>query len=172
MLFTLLFPVFTYVLQVGIIAFWLLSSVYPCYINIVNDNRLLQMTPACKELRCHRLKWFSLPLPFVFWMVFSFIENTRWVSFHIKFTRQGFENACRHREACRAIQHAFSKPSLVNLISEDVTLVFFLSVYKMIHCSNWPLWCNYLFSCQFNVIDNVIQEVKRHDDLIKAHAMW
>ena len=31
----------------------------------------------------------------------------------IKFIRQGFENACPHCEACRAIQHAFSKPSLV-----------------------------------------------------------
>ena len=25
--------------------------------------------------------------------------------------------------------------------------------------------------CQFNVIDNVIQKVQNHDDLIKAHAM-
>ena len=56
------------------------------------------------------------------------IENTRWVSFEIKCTRQGFENACWHREACRAIQHAFSKPSLVNLISKDANLVFYLSV--------------------------------------------
>ena len=36
-------------------------------------------------------------------------KNTWWVSFDIKFIRQGFENACWHREACRAIQHAFSK---------------------------------------------------------------
>ena len=56
-----------------------------------------------------------------------YIENTRWGSFDIKFTRQGFENACWHREACRAIQHAFSKPSLVNLISKDANLVFYLS---------------------------------------------
>ena len=61
------------------------------------------------------------------------IENTRWVSFDIKFTRQGFENACWHREACRAIQHAFSKPSLVNLISKDVNLVFYLSVYLLLN---------------------------------------
>ena len=33
------------------------------------------------------------------------IENTRWVSFDIKFTRQGFENACWHREACRDIEN-------------------------------------------------------------------
>ena len=26
------------------------------------------------------------------------------------------------------------------------------------------------FSCRFNVIDDVIQKVQRHDDLIKAHA--
>ena len=33
----------------------------------------------------------------------TYIENTRWVSFDIKFTRQGFENACCHREDCRNI---------------------------------------------------------------------
>ena len=58
-------------------------------------------------------------------------EIYRWVSFDIKFTRQGFENACWHREACRASQHAFSKPSLVNLISNYVNLVFHLSVYPL-----------------------------------------
>ena len=62
-----------------------------------------------------------------------FIENTRWVSFDIKFTRQGFENACWHCEACRAIQHAFSKPSLVNLISKDASLVFYFSVYPLLN---------------------------------------
>ena len=51
-------------------------------------------------------------------------------------TRQGFENACWHREACQAIQHAFSKPSLVNLISKDTNLVFYLSVYPLFHSSN------------------------------------
>ena len=64
---------------------------------------------------------------------YPFIENTRWVSFDIKFTRQGFENACWHREACRAIQHAFSKPSLVNLISKDANLVFYLSVCPLLN---------------------------------------
>ena len=59
------------------------------------------------------------------------IENTRWVSFDIKFTRQGFENACWHREVCRAIQHAFSKPSLVNLISKERT---WYSIYQFTHC--------------------------------------
>ena len=42
-----------------------------------------------------------------------YIENIRWESFDIRFTRQGFENACWHCQACQAIQHAFSKPSLV-----------------------------------------------------------
>ena len=31
------------------------------------------------------------------------------------------------------IQHAFSKPSLVNLISKDVNLVFYLSVYPLLN---------------------------------------
>ena len=34
------------------------------------------------------------------------------------------------------IQHAFSKPSLVNLISKDANLVFYLSVYQLFHSSN------------------------------------
>ena len=55
------------------------------------------------------------------------------MSFDIKFTRQGFENACWHREACRAIQHAFSKASLVNLISKDANLVFYVSVYPLLN---------------------------------------
>ena len=33
----------------------------------------------------------------------------------------------------RAIQHAFSKQSLVNLISKDANLVFYLSVYPLFH---------------------------------------
>ena len=63
----------------------------------------------------------------------SVIENTWWVSFDIRFTRQCFENACWYREACRAIQHAFSKPSLVNLISKDTHQVFYLSVYPLLN---------------------------------------
>ena len=64
------------------------------------------------------------------------IENNRRMSFDIKFTRQGFENDCLHREACRAIQHAFSKPSLINLISKDTNLIFYLSVNPLFHISN------------------------------------
>ena len=63
----------------------------------------------------------------------SHVDNTRWGSFDIKFTRQGFENACWHREACRAIQQAFSKPSLVNLISKNANLVYYLSVYTLLN---------------------------------------
>ena len=46
------------------------------------------------------------------------------MSFDIKFTRRGLENAWWHREACWAIHHAFSMPSLVNLISKQAHLVF------------------------------------------------
>ena len=51
--------------------------------------------------------------------------------FDVMFTRQGFENACRHHEACRTLQHAFSKPILVNLISKYPNLVLYLSVYLL-----------------------------------------
>ena len=44
-----------------------------------------------------------------------------------------------NREACGAIQHAFSKPSLVNLISKDMNQVFYLSVDKLVHSSNLGL---------------------------------
>ena len=33
-------------------------------------------------------------------------------------------------------QHAFLKPSLVNLISKDANLVFYLSVYPLLNTSN------------------------------------
>ena len=71
-----------------------------------------------------------------FYRKYMKIENTRWVSFDIKFTRQGFVNASWYCEACWAIQHAFSRPSLVNLISKDMNLVFYLSVYPLFHSSN------------------------------------
>ena len=73
--------------------------------------------------------------------------------FDIKFTRQGFENACLHREACRAIQHAFSKPSLVNLISKDANLVFYLSVY--------PLF-NTFQTSDYDVIFDFFVLIQRH----------
>ena len=38
-----------------------------------------------------------------------------------------------NREACRAIQRAFLGPSLVNLISKDANLVFYLSEYPFVH---------------------------------------
>ena len=46
-----------------------------------------------------------------------------YLSFDIKFIRQGFVNTCR------TIQHVFSKRRLLNLISKDLNRVFYLSVY-------------------------------------------
>ena len=64
-----------------------------------------------------------------------YTENTRWVSSDIQFTRQGFENVRWHHEACQVIQQAFSKPSLVNLISKEWTCY---SIYQLTHC--WTLF--------------------------------
>ena len=100
-----------------------------------------------------------------------YIENTRWVSIDIKFTRQGFEKACWHCEACRGIQHAFSKPSLVNLISKDANLVFYLSVYLLFLSSNKQLWRNFWVLFWFIIINDVIQKVQHHHDL-KKHMLW
>ena len=61
--------------------------------------------------------------------------DTEWVTPGLpRMTRQGFENACCHREACRAIQHMFSKPSLVRrepgilLISLPIVSLFKLAI--------------------------------------------
>ena len=66
------------------------------------------------------------------------------------------------------IQNAFSRPSLVNLISKDTNLIFFLSVYPLftLPTSNYDV--NFDFLCPFSVIDDVIQKVQCHHDLIKA----
>ena len=95
-----------------------------------------------------------------------YIEKTRWVSFDIKFTRQGFENACWHREACRAIQHAFSKPSLVNLISKDANLVFYLAGSQC-----WTLFKLVIMTCFFFIIFVLIQRFwRRHSK--SATSSW
>ena len=47
-------------------------------------------------------------------------------SFDIKFTRLGFENACLIARQASRCQQAFSKPCLVNLISKDTHLVFYM----------------------------------------------
>ena len=59
-----------------------------------------------------------------------YIENTRWVSFDIKLPGTASRNLV-DIAACRAIQHAFLKPSLVSLISKDANLVFYLSAYQV-----------------------------------------
>ena len=37
------------------------------------------------------------------------------------------------------IQQVFSKPSLVNMISNEANLVFYLSVYPLFHSANYAL---------------------------------
>ena len=43
-----------------------------------------------------------------------------------------------NREACQNMQYAFSKPSLVNLISKDTNLVFYSLVNKLVHSLTHP----------------------------------
>ena len=83
---------------------------------------------------------------------------TRWVSFDIKFTWQGFENACWHLEACRAIQQAFSKPSQENLISKDTNLVFYLSAYQVVLLFKLATMTYFSILCWFSVISDVIKK--------------
>ena len=68
------------------------------------------------------------------------IEDPRWLSFYINLTRKSFENACWIVWLCRASQHAFSKQSLVSLISKVAYLVLHEFFYPPIHSSDWWLW--------------------------------
>ena len=89
-------------------------------------------TASRNELPCKKKCYICVCISWHFLMIkYLYIEDIRWVSFDIKFTKQGFENACWHRAVCWAIQHAFSKSNLVNLISKYANLVFHLSVT---HC--------------------------------------
>ena len=54
------------------------------------------------------------------------IENT-WFASDIK-----LRECLLNREACQEIQHASR-----NLISKDANLVFYISVYKFVHTSNY-----------------------------------
>ena len=57
--------------------------------------------------------------------------------FDIKFTSKALRTLVEWWGwACQAIQHVFSKPTLVNMISKDANLVFYVSVYKLVHSSN------------------------------------
>ena len=93
------------------------------------------------------------------------------MSFDIKFTRQGFKNTCWHREACPVIQHAFSKPGPVNLISNNTNLIFYLSAIQIDSLFKLANITYDRFLCRFSVIDDVIQKVQSHHGLIKAHTV-
>ena len=55
------------------------------------------------------------------------IKTTKFKSFDIKFTMQALlQKHILNRSASLAIQQAFSKPCLLNTISKDSHLVFFL----------------------------------------------
>ena len=65
-------------------------------------------------------------------------------------------NICKKMWMKTCFQHALLKPSLVNMISKDMNLAFYLSVYKLVYSSNLQLWRNYQFSCRFSFFE-VIQ---------------
>ena len=91
-----------------------------------------------------------------------YIEITRWVYFDIKFTRQGFENACWNREACRAIQQASSKHSLVYWISKDANI----GISSLVTLQTYEYDVIIDFLCPFSVISDTIQKVQRR------HMLW
>ena len=89
----------------------------------------------------------------IHYMLHSYIENTGWVSFDIKFTRQGFENACWHREACDQLDIKRRKPGILFIslpIVEHLKLAIMTTflIFVLIQChkrrhsksatSSWP----------------------------------
>ena len=57
------------------------------------------------------------------------------------------------------------------LLIKDANLVFYLSVYKLVHSSNLSDYdVNIVFGVDSKVIDDVMQKVQRRDDLIKTHV--
>ena len=72
-----------------------------------------------------------------------YIENTRWVSFDIKFTRQGYENACWHREAWYSI-YQFTHCFTLQTSDYEVLFCIFLSIQCHLprisesEASSWP----------------------------------
>ena len=84
---------------------------------------------------------------FLFTLIRNDTMSAKWVSFDIKCTRQDFENACWHRETCQAIQNAFSKLSLVNLIiKRQEPGILFISWFTL-QTSNHDVMV--YFYCQF-----------------------
>ena len=68
------------------------------------------------------------------------------------------------------IQQEFSKPSLINLISKDVNLIFYqLNLCFTLQTRDYNIIFDFLYL--FSVISDVIQKVQRHHDLIKPHAL-
>ena len=68
------------------------------------------------------------------------------------------------------IQHAFSNPSLVNLISKEKNLV----LYQFTHCFTLQTSHNdvtFDFCVDSASYSDVIQKVQRHHDPLKAHAV-
>ena len=68
------------------------------------------------------------------------------MSFDIKFTKQSFENVYSIGRLCPTIQHAFSKLSLVNLISKGTDLILYF-IEKLPQLNNlvrpWnAIWVN------------------------------
>ena len=89
-----------------------------------------------------------------------------WALLRINFVRECAQAAqclCNFLSGKYIIQHAFSKPSLVNLISKDANLVFYLSAYQ--ETSEYDVMIYFY-------VDSVsLQNIQRHHDLIMAHAV-
>ena len=74
-------------------------------------------------------------------------------------------------KACRAIQHAFSKPSLENFISNDAKLIFHLSVRPLVFSSKSAI-INLILGFKVDSTSSTsFKKLQRHVDMMKIHAM-
>ena len=125
-----------------------------------------KITQHAKNERANALFLMKIFVPLIFLDIWIEI-STRWVSWYQVYQARLWE-CLLNCEACRAIQHAFPKPSLVNLISKDRNMVFYPSVYKLSHSSNYSDYDNFFFRVDSTSLRmsfkkcNVIITWKRH----------
>ena len=74
-------------------------------------------------------------------------------------------------KACRAIQNAFSKPSLENLISNDANLVLHLSVRPLVFSSKSAIINLIICLKSIHLHRRHSKKVQSHVDMMKIHAV-
>ena len=110
-----------------LLSFWVsIISVWKiCYICSTNHYYTIYSTIKILHLKMIKLVWADLKKSLVFkWRILGKCILTSSLPGKVL-------HSLLNHKACQAIQHEFSKLSLVNLISKDANLVFYLSAYQV-----------------------------------------